>query len=92
MRPTPRRLALALALSAAIAAAQANDTPQTLPFSQDWTNTGQITTNHDWSGVPGIIGFRGDGLAGGTGADPQTILARVSPGGATASPNQPRSF
>src|SRR5690606_20529243 len=40
MHPTPRRLALALALSAAIGAAQADSTPQALPFAQDWTDTG----------------------------------------------------
>ncbi len=54
--------------------AGADNTAQTLPFSQDWTNSGLITTDDDWSGVPGIIGFRGDSLAS-TGADPQTILA-----------------
>ena len=43
MQPIPRRLALALALSAAIGAAQADSTPQTLPFAQDWTDTGLIT-------------------------------------------------
>ncbi len=47
---------------------------QPLPFTQNWTNTGLITTDNDWSGVPGIIGYRGDGLAGATGVDPQTIL------------------
>jgi hypothetical protein len=36
-------------------------------FSQDWTNTGLITTNNDWSGVPSIQGFGGDNaLATGT--------------------------
>ncbi|MGZ8333601.1 MAG: Calx-beta domain-containing protein, partial [Allosphingosinicella sp.] len=29
-------------------------------FSQDWTDTGLITTNDDWSGVPFIIGYLGD--------------------------------
>jgi hypothetical protein len=33
---------------------QLTTTPQTLPFSQNWTNTGLITANDDWSGVPGI--------------------------------------
>jgi len=47
---------------------------QTLPFSQNWSNTGLITTDNDWSGVPGIIGYRGDGMAGATAVDPQTIL------------------
>ena len=43
------------------------------PFTQDWTNTGLITANDDWSGVPSIIGYRGDELTTATGADPQTI-------------------
>jgi len=47
---------------------------QPLPFIQNWTNTGLITADNDWSGVPGIIGYRGDGLAGATAVDPQTIL------------------
>src|ERR1044071_3800396 len=52
----------------------ADSTPQSLPFTQNWSNTGQITVDDNWSGVPGIVGFRGDGLAP-TGTDPQTILA-----------------
>lgn len=43
------------------------------PFSQNWTNTGLLTSNDNWSGVPSINGYRGDGL-GSTGTDPQTIL------------------
>jgi hypothetical protein len=53
----------------------ATNTPQTLPFSQNWTNTALITTNNDWSGVPGIVGYRGDDIVTGTGVDPRTILA-----------------
>lgn len=53
----------------------ADGTPQTLPFSQDWSNTGLITVSDSWSGVPGIEGFRGDGLTGATAVDPQTVLA-----------------
>jgi hypothetical protein len=56
------------------AAARADLTPQAIPFSQNWTNIGLITTSDDWSGVPGVIGYRGDGMAGGTAVDPQTIL------------------
>ena len=52
----------------------ADSTYQTLPFSQDWTDTNLITTDDDWSNVPGILGYRGDGLTGSTGTDPQTIL------------------
>ena len=47
---------------------------QALPFGQNWSNTSLITADDDWSGVPGIVGYRGDGLASGTGADPQTVL------------------
>jgi hypothetical protein len=43
-------------------------------FSQDWTNTGLITTNDNWTGVPSIIGYRGDAITAVTGSDPQTLL------------------
>ncbi len=45
-----------------------------LPFSQNWSNTGLITTDNVWSGVTGIVGYRGDGMTGATAVDPQTIL------------------
>ncbi len=53
-----------------------NTTPQTLPFSQNWTNAGLITANDDWAGVPGIVGFLGDFDPGPavTGVDPRTLL------------------
>ena len=57
------------------AAVPVNSTPQTLPFSQNWTNVGLITANDDWSGVPGIQGFQGNDLTTLTGIDPRTILA-----------------
>ena len=47
---------------------------QPVPLTQNWTNVGLITVDDDWSGVPGIIGYRGDSLTGSTGTDPQTIL------------------
>ncbi len=53
----------------------ADSTPQTLPFSQNWSSTGQITTDDNWAGVLGIVGFRGDDLTTVTGTNPQTILA-----------------
>ena len=56
----------------------ADTSPQTLPFAQGWTNTGLITVANDWSGVPGIIGYRGDALTAGTGVDPQTVVAEGS--------------
>lgn len=46
-----------------------------IPFVQNWSNTGLIQTDNEWRAVPGIIGYRGgDGMAGGTAVDPQTIL------------------
>ena len=54
---------------------QANNTAQTVPFSQDWTNKGLLTVNDDWSMVPGIIGYRGDDLVTVTDTDLRTILA-----------------
>lgn len=53
----------------------ADNVPQSLPFSQSWSNTGLITTTDDWSGVSGIIGYRGDNLVSSTNVDPQTVLA-----------------
>jgi hypothetical protein len=53
----------------------ADSTPQLLPFNQNWSSTGQITTDDNWAGVPGITGFRGDDLTTATATDPQTILA-----------------
>jgi predicted extracellular nuclease len=43
-------------------------------FSQNWTNTGQITANDNWSGVPYIIGYLGD-IDGGstTNVDARTL-------------------
>jgi hypothetical protein len=54
---------------------KADSTPQSIPFSQDWSSTGQITADDNWAGVPGIVGFRGDDLTTSTATDPQTILA-----------------
>ncbi len=61
-------------------------------FTQDWSNTGLITTNDDWSGVPSIIGYRGDGLTGGTGTDPQTILAESTVINVIANQTAPNSL
>ncbi len=70
------RLALTLAVAALFAStARADNTAQPLPFAQDWTNIGLLSVNDDWSGVPGIIGCRGDELTSSTGADPQGVTA-----------------
>jgi len=57
------------------ASVRADNTAQTLPFSQNWTNTALITVNDNWTLVPGIIGYLGDDpTTSNTGVDPQTIL------------------
>ena len=63
------------ALALIPAGVSADTSPQTLPFEQDWSNLGLITVDDDWSGVPGVIGYRGDALTTATGTDPQTITA-----------------
>ncbi|GAA0734021.1 Ig-like domain-containing protein [Sphingomonas japonica] len=40
---------------------------------QDWSDTGLLSAD-DWSRVPSIVGYRGDGLTSGTGVDPRTVL------------------
>lgn len=64
------------------------------PFTQNWTNTTLISANDDWSGVPSINGFRGDGLAATTAVDPQTILVPDTPGVIDVNANQtnPNTF
>ncbi|NJN18352.1 MAG: ExeM/NucH family extracellular endonuclease [Oscillochloris sp.] len=48
---------------------------QSLPFSQDWSNSAAISIDDNWDSVPGFVGYRGDDLTGSTGTNPQTILA-----------------
>lgn len=75
---TKHRFALSIIAASLMAGATpafADTTYQTLPFAQNWSNTGLITANGNWSGVPGIVGYRGDSLTGSTGTNPQTILA-----------------
>lgn len=44
-------------------------------FEQDWDSNSLIKTNNDWSGVPSIMGYRGDGLASPAGRDPRNVTA-----------------
>ena len=65
-----------LLLASVAALLFADSTTQSLPFSQAWTTTSLITTNDDWSGVPGIVGYLGDYTGNQpTGVDPQTLLS-----------------
>ncbi len=74
-----RPLLVALALAGVCAQpAVADNTPQPLPFAQNWSNTNLITAHNDWSGVPGIMGYRGDNGDQPTGVDPQTLLHDLS--------------
>jgi uncharacterized protein len=88
-----RLFTLALLFST-VALIRADQAPQALPFTQNWTNIGLITALHDWTAVPGIEGYRGDGLTGTTGTDPQTILAEGTSTPIDVNPNQtnPNTF
>ena len=61
-----------------------NSTPQTLPYSQQWPDSGQITINHNWAGVPGIEGYilRNDAVTT-AGVDPRTITGDTFGAGTT---------
>src|SRR5689334_23301797 len=73
---------------------RADNSPQTLPFSQSWSNTSLITMDDNWNGVPGIVGFRGDGMVGSTGVDRQTIVAdgSATPIDVNANRSDPNTF
>jgi hypothetical protein len=45
-----------------------------LPFAQAWSDTGLISRDDDWAGVPGVVGHRGDGLTAAAGTDPRTVV------------------
>jgi uncharacterized protein len=81
-------------LTAGVVPAGADTTAQSLPFAQDWSNLGLITADDDWSGVPGVIGYRGDDLTTATGTDPQTITAdgSTTPVDVNASQTNPNTF
>ena len=65
----------AFGASLLLAPAALAQTAQPLPFLQDWTNVGQITADNVWTGVPGVIGYRGDDLVVvGATTDARTIL------------------
>jgi hypothetical protein len=74
--------------------AAADTTAQTLPFAQAWSNASLISTDDDWTNVPGIVGYRGDGLTAKAGTDPRTILADGSgtPLDVHANENNPASL
>lgn len=72
----------------------ADGTAQSIPFTQNWSNTALITADDNWANVPGITGYRGDDLTTATGADPQTILAdgSATPVDVNANQTNPDTF
>jgi predicted extracellular nuclease len=59
----------------------ANNTPQTLPFTQNWSNNALITADDNWSGVPGIEGYLGQNLTTANDVDPRTVLGTSATAG-----------
>jgi hypothetical protein len=50
-----------------------------VPLTQNWNDTSLISANDNWTGVPSIMGYRGDDVAVVTqDIDPQTVLADYS--------------
>ncbi len=71
-----RTLLILTGTAIAATSSSANTTPHDLSsgtFSQNWS-VDLITATNDWSGVPSIIGYRGDGLAS-SGTDPQAVVS-----------------
>ena len=90
-----RKLIVALAcLLVTVAPAQASTAPAPLPLLQSWSDTGQIAVDDDWSGVAGMVGYRGDGLVAEPGADPRTVTAdgSATPLDVTANRTDPRAI
>lgn len=98
-KPTALLCAVALLLGSGVfliwtPITHADLVPQLPPLTQNWTNAGLITTDDDWSMVPGIIGYRGDDLTTSTGVDPQTLLVdgSATPVDVNANRNDPDTF
>ncbi len=67
------------------------DGPVTLPYQQAWTNTGQITANDDWSGVPGVQGYLGeDDIT--TGLDPRDVTGETTTTDVIANQTNPNTL
>jgi hypothetical protein len=68
-------------------------TPAAPPLLQSWSDTGQITSDDDWSRVPAIVGYRGDGLVAEPGVDPRSVTAdgTATPVDVTANRTDPRA-
>jgi len=45
------------------------------PLAQTWSDTALISTDDDWSRVPAMVGYRGDGMVTEPGVDPRRAVA-----------------
>jgi hypothetical protein len=63
------------------------------PLLQAWSDKGLIAADDDWSRVPALVGYRGDGLAVEPGIDPRSVTADGSstPVDVTANRGDPRA-
>lgn len=90
LRLLPATLAAIGIVSSSLALA--DSAPQSLPFGQDWSNASLITASDSWSGVPGIVGYRGDNLTAASDVDPQTVLTLDSVVDVNANQTAPNTF
>jgi hypothetical protein len=68
---------------------QADNSYQTLPYSQNWSAIALIAVDDNWAGVPGVLAYRGDNLTAAAGVDPQTVLGDDLPGVIDINANKP---
>ena len=66
--PPPALIAAFLLSDHSGAAGRRDQRAQTLPYTQAWSNAGHITADDSWTGVPGIVGYRGDDLVAAPGS------------------------
>ena len=67
----------------------ADNTYQSIPYTNNWTNIALINVDDVWTTVPGVLGYRGDNVTAAVGVDPQTLLADDSPGVIDINANKP---
>lgn len=61
-------------------------------FFQDWSEIALLSASDDWSAVPSIEGFRGDGLTGTTAVDPATVTGTSTVVDVNVNQTSPNSF
>jgi hypothetical protein len=88
--PVPQnRLSSGFVPTASANSTYANLASGTFTFNLTAANADLISSNDDWSAVPSVEGYFGEGLTGTHGVDPQTVLGTEFPGNALpSSPTQ----